>query len=261
MNQMKMQSFFSIHLSELRWKFFYGVQAYFLCIFFSYIYFDQFIFLFAFPLYSTYENYSKDFITTEITEAFYTVMSVSFYVSFVFCLPLFFYLVLTFFRSSYYRKESTWTCFVSCFSLVLFYFSHILAFFCLLPMFCSFLLYFDTQQASEQGKLMISLIQLEPRLLPYIQFSLKIFWGSHFICQTPVVAYFIFLLYPQSTFFIVENRRYFHFFLLLCAAILSPPDVSIQSFCFFLFMTAFEIVLLFYIILYNYSKVEEAGEK
>lgn len=248
------QSFFLFYLSEIRWKVFYGIKAYFVCFFCCYLHFDQLIFFFSLPLYTSHQNYSKDFITTEITEAFYTSMSISFYASFVFCLPLFFYLVLTFLRSSYYQNESDQIFFFLTCSLVFFIFSHIITLFGLLPIFCSFLLYFDTDYANDQGKLMISLIQLEPRLSPYISFTLKTLWGCHFICQTPLISYFIFSLYPKSSLSALHNRRYIYFLLLCLAALVSPPDVSIQFFCFFLLIVTFESTILSYILLYNYSK-------
>lgn len=254
MNKQIHQSFFIFYLSEIRWKICYALLAYFACFLFCYLYFDQFVFLLSLPLYTIYPNYSKDFITTEITEAFYTSMWISVYMSFAFCLPFFVYLMLTFLKSSYYQNESQQLFFFCCFFLIFFIGSQMITLFLLLPMFCSFLSYFDSYQANEQGKLMISLIQLEPRLAPYIHFTLKTLWGCHFVCQTPLISYLIFLCYPKSSSLFVKNRRYFYFLLLCFAALISPPDAIIQFLCFCFLVGIFEIVTFSYILLFNYSK-------
>lgn len=254
MNKLTVQSFFLLYLSEIRWKFFLRIaRIFFLFCVFLYTFRSVYIFIRSSSLYNSSKLLERFYHYRDYRSVLYCHVGLFLRQLCVFS-SFFFYLILTFFRSSYYDNESFKALLFFSFSLSFFCFSHIITFFFLLPMFCSFLLYFDTQHAIDQGKFMISFIELEPRLFPYISFTLKILWGSHFICQTPLLAYLIFLCYRKNSFFLLQNRRYVYFLLLLFAAFISPPDVNIQFFCFFLLLGVFEALVLSFIVLYNYSK-------
>lgn len=186
-----------------------------------------------------------DFISTNVTEAFYATLQAALVVSFLFTVPLLVYHFWCFLIPSRYfreRKSINHNCILSCIYMCVCFW---LITYNLVPHIGQFLRAF----AVAGGKLRIV---NQARIAPYLS------W----LCST-ITTLFLATLFPLLTYyglkkhwigleFLLNNRKIYMYFLLVLGALVSPPDLLTQfviSFCLF-------ITLEFVIWIYLYKSLE-----
>lgn len=153
------------HIKELKLRIFYLTIS-FLCTFFScYYYSFEMIYLFVKPFLA----YEKNFIFTDLTEAFYTTIKLNFIISIYTLIPFLIYQFWCFVIPSSFLKERKKYNFFFLTIFVLFNLSLIFVYFLLLPELYKFLLNFEVNTN-------FMTIQLEARIHSYVELACKIFF-------------------------------------------------------------------------------------
>ena len=215
------QTFFSIYFTELRYRVAYFFFSLFLAFLLGTYYSTPLTHLICTPFY-TVPGERIFFIFTDVTEGLYTAVNVSLQCAPLFCAPLFFYQVYSFFMPSSYqgeRRRIHWFLFSTAF---LFLFSLYTAALLLLPKICLFLQQFQYCSPSME-------ITLQARIAPAVHWSCTTFYITALLFQTPVLVAFLHSWGVVHCSFLEKHRKHAFFLLLLIAAFLSPPDISSQS--------------------------------
>ena len=218
-----MNTFFSLHLLELRFRAVYILISFCITFFIGTLYSVPLTHLICIPfsVNAAKAGQCSFFIFTHVTEGLYAAIEVSFISALFFSIPLAVYQMHSFLMPSFHqreRKEINWIFF---FVLFFFLISIYTAFLFLLPKMCAFLQQFQYQSKSIQ-------IILQARIAPAVRWSTTVFLVTALFFQIPVI--FALLCrggLPPS--FLYENRKYAWFIILLMASLLSPPDVYSQS--------------------------------
>ena len=229
------------HIKEVKLRIFYLIIS-FLCTFFScYYYSFEMIYLFVKPFLA----YEKNFIFTDLTEAFYTTIKLNFIISIYTLVPFLIYQFWCFVIPSSFLKERKKYNFFFLTVFVLFNLSLIFVYFLLLPELYKFLLNFEVNTN-------FMTIQLEARIHSYVELACKIFFFSSLLFQMPVIFFLAFKYGFLNTNFFVENRAKIFFINLFLAAFISPPDVLIQILLTLYLQLIIEILLL---LMFFYKKL------
>ena len=230
------------HIKELKLRIFYLTIS-FLCTFFScYYYSFEMIYLFVKPFLA----YEKNFIFTDLTEAFYTTIKLNFIISIYTLIPFLIYQFWCFVIPSSFLKERKKYNFFFLTIFVLFNLSLIFVYFLLLPELYKFLLNFEVNTN-------FMTIQLEARIHSYVELACKIFFFSSLLFQMPITFFLAFKYGFLNTNFLVENRAKIFFINLFLAAFVAPPDVLIQILLTLYLQLIIEILLL---LMFFYKKLQ-----
>ena len=230
------------HIKELKLRIFYLTIS-FLCTFFTcYYYSFEMIYLFVKPFLA----YEKNFIFTDLTEAFYTTIKLNFIISIYILIPFLIYQIWCFVIPSSFLKERKKYNFFCITIFTLFNFSLIFVYFLLLPELYKFLLNFQVNTNFMS-------IQLEARIHSYVELACKIFFFSSLLFQIPIIFFLAFKYGFLNTNFLIENRSKIFFINLFLAAFISPPDVSIQILLALYLQLMIEVLLL---LMFFYKKLQ-----
>ena len=230
------------HIKEFKLRILYLIIS-FLCTFFScYYYSFEMIYLFVKP----FLVYEKNFIFTDLTEAFYTTIKLNFIISIYILIPFLIYQFWCFVIPSSFLKERKKYNFFFLTIFVLFNLSLIFVYFLLLPELYKFLLNFEVNTN-------FMTIQLEARIHSYVELACKIFFFSSLLFQMPITFFLAFKYGFLNTNFLVENRAKIFFINLFLAAFISPPDVLIQILLTLYLQLIIEILLL---LMFFYKKLQ-----
>ena len=230
------------HGKELKLRTCYLVFSFLITFFVCYYYSFEILYLFVKP----FLNYEKNFIFTDLTEAFYTTVQLNFIVSIYVLIPFTIYHIWCFFIPSSFLKERKKYNFF--FSAIVFLLGISLTFiyFLVLPELYKFLLYFEVNTNFMS-------IQLEARIQSYIQLVCKIFFLCSIVFQMPLLFFIAFQCKLLTSDFLIKNRLQIVFANLLLAAFLSPPDLLTQIVVAICLQLTFEILLL---TLFIYKKLK-----
>lgn len=208
---------FQLHLQEARFRSLYACVslAFAMCI--CYKYSNELLYLSVRPLLYL----DKSFIFTELTEAFYVTLKVCALWSFGFTLPFLLYQSWCFIAPSWFSLERTrWGIVLllcGCFSALAIAVTYTV----LLPKVASVLLTFEVLDP-------ILSIQLEARIGPYIDLTLKTTLLAIVLLQLPILFCICFYLEVFKPSLLTSNRKFLLISSLLIAAVVSPPDVVAQ---------------------------------
>ena len=247
-----------MYIREARYKSLYVLFGFVLCFIVCMHFFDAFLFLFAQPFFTHTHALQKDFIITDLTEAFSTMLLLSTYIACVCTAPICVYFMLTFFGPSLFHKESSKNVVLCAAGFVSFAWSYVLAYTTVLPSFWLFFLAFDTVHGHSQSPLMFAALQYEPRLAPYVAFTLNVIVWTHVMCQFPCMLFFMhsFVLFPLHT--IGTYRKYIHVALFFVSAIVCPPDLVSQCVCWVVLSLGGEWLLFLLGLGHAYKKREKS---
>lgn len=227
-----MKTLFSSHFHEIRIRSIYLFFSFFFTFLICYKFSFELIYLFIKP----FSFFSKNFIFTDLTEAFSILIKLCFLTTFFVILPLFFYQMWCFIIPSFFDKErKTLNYFLKLFC-VLFILCFLLSYSFILPEIYKFFLNFEIQTS-------IFNIHLEARISSYISKSLSLYFFLFVAFQFPFILYILYKYKKISPTFFSKNRKYIFFILTLVASILSPPDVMTQCFLIFLLLCISEVTI------------------
>ena len=221
------------HFKEFKLRMGYLVFSFLTTFLICYYYSFEILYLFVKPLL----NYNKNFIFTDLTEAFYTTIQLNLIVSIYMLIPFIMYHIWCFYIPSTFLEERKKYNFFFSAVIILLCISLTFIYCIVLPELYKFLLHFEISTNFMS-------IQLEARIQSYVKLACKIFLLFSIVFQIPLL--FLILLkhgYITSR-FLIKNRWQILFVNLLLAAFLSPPDLVFQIVLALCFQIVFEILLL-----------------
>lgn len=230
-------------------RFKYLFISFFFVFFLCYVYKDILLVIF---LYSIIENKDgnlnifeiNNFIYTHPTEIFNMYLLLVSYFSCLFIIPFFLWLLLDFFKQSFYKKEYEKIKILSFYLLLLFFF---LNFFGLFYIFPNFWLILDSFNKS----LFLNML-FELKLNDYIIFLLSFLTLLNFIYLLfYILFYFIKSIGLKK---LIDWKKLFVFFNIVFSTLLSPPDIYSQLTVLFLLLFLFEFLLFMYIVILKNKK-------
>lgn len=191
-------------------------------------------------------KFQQTFIFLELTEAFYTLLHISSFLTLLVSFPFVFYHLWGFFVPSFYDFERIKINYWCIFFISLLFCEILITYFFLLPQICSFLLSFEISSGIDKSGLhLIPLLNVEftVRIKSYIDLVVRILSTVLFFFQIPLC---IFILYSKKVFHVSHfymNRKWLYLFSLLLSGLIVPPDVVSQIFLSFVFYLVFEILI------------------
>jgi sec-independent protein translocase protein TatC len=165
-------------------------------------------------------TFETDFIFTNIFEAFYSYIIISFIVAFYIMLPFCLYIILGFIQVGLFLYEK---CFLNIFLIKIFILSLLAICFLyniFLPLTFKFFLNFE-----ELIKTTFFTLKLEQKIIDYVYFTLSIYLLVILGFQFPLVIYYLLKYEFISFLFLKENRRFFIISFFVVGCLLSPPDL------------------------------------
>ncbi len=246
------------YLKEIRFRLFYLVFSFFVTSSYVYIFSDEFFYIIT-NVFFHYKpknmlnefNYingwnqvqfvqnlqnHRDFIFTDIPEAFHTSITLALGLSLYFVVPFIVYHLWSFLLPSFWQKERK-TFSTDCLFFLLFYlFASLTAYFIVFPVFWHFFLNFEILGDFVN-------IRCEARISSSISFLFKIYFLTHLLFKIPFMI-FLLLKYKWLTLnFLFTNRRFLYFIIVITTALLSPPEIFTQCFLCLICILFFEICL------------------
>jgi sec-independent protein translocase protein TatC len=228
---------------------------------------------------------SPIFICTDITEAFFTSLSLAFtctlYINIFFCI----YHFIGFFTPSFYIQENKKFiryCILFC---ILFYLGSFIFIYLLYPIFTNFLIFSGfsnyntivstndhnfsgtnglnmphsgcgTNGIEHQVLTERTVHKTMLRVSSYIYFITKFFLFTQFFFEIPFLITLLLKLEVINFLGLIRNRRIFYIGILLVIALLSPPDLVFQCSASLFFILSLEIYFLFWFITLKYQRLE-----
>ena len=221
------------HVKELKLRTGYLGFSFLITFFICYYYSFEILYLFVKP----FLNYEKNFIFTDLTEAFYTTIQLNFIVSIYILTPFIIYHIWCFFIPSTFLEERKKYNFIFSAIVILLVISVCFTFFLVLPELYKFLLHFEINTT-------FMTIQLEARIQSYVQLACNIFFLSSIVFQIPLFFFIAFESGLITSDFLIKNRSQVLFINLLLAAFISPPDLLTQILLAICLQLTFEILLM-----------------
>ncbi len=127
------------YLRELRNRLLFSFLFMFVCFFFFFFNISLVIEALTDPLYELLNNQeNKRMIFTGLPEVFVSNLKISFFVSFLFSLPIFIIQIILFTSPALYKKEKKVFVLISIMSILFFFLGILFAYFFLIPMIWSF---------------------------------------------------------------------------------------------------------------------------
>ena len=187
----------------------------------------------------------QSFIFTDITEAFYTFLGISFTGTLCLQIPYLIYTFWSFLVPSLMNSERKIFTFFTLFFLGIYLLSLTFTIVYIFPKVLEFFLTFQLENSDIT-------IQCEPKISSFTSFFWKTFFITQGICQVPFWIFlgFYFQYFEISFFF--HHRKIFYFLILSFSALLAPPHFLIQFFFSCVMIFLFEITLLSALLFQNY---------
>ena len=234
---------FYYHYKEIKWRFFYLIFSFILTFITTSCFSVDVIYIISKPLL----NICNNFIFTNLTEAFYSAITLCFFTSSYSILPFFVYQAWCFFLPSCFANERKNLNLIIFFIIFLYIISIFFNYFVILPKVYMFLVNYEIK-----NKLVSVLLQA--RIQPYIYLVCKFFMILGIIFQLPFY-FFLFFKYKIITpIFICKNRKFLFFFSILLSSIIAPPDIVSQFLLTIIFILFFECIIWFGFFFYKKEK-------
>ena len=211
------------YLRELRNRLLFSFSFMFLCFLFFFLNIGLVIETLTNPLYELLNNQeNKRMIFTGLPEVFVSNLKVSFFVAFLFSLPIFIIQIILFTSPALYKKEKKVFVLVSIMSIIFFFLGILFAYFFLIPMIWSF---FISYESFVDGSLPI---QLESRYSEYMKLTMFLLFASGMSFEFPILLIILTKFGIVDVKFLRKNRKYFFLGILVFSALFTPPDIISQ---------------------------------
>ena len=199
------------YLRELRNRLLFSFLFMFFCFLFFFFKINLVIDVLTNPLYELLNNQeNKRMIFTGLPEVFVSNLKVSFFVAFLFSLPIFIIQIILFTSPALYKKEKKVFVLVSIMSIIFFFLGILFAYFFLIPMIWSF---FISYESFVDGSLPI---QLESRYSEYMKLTMFLLLASGLSFEFPILIIFLPKLGIFNELFLTKTRKFlFNIFLII----------------------------------------------
>ena len=180
------------------------------------------------PLEGALAHGKDDIIFTQVGEAFFTALKVSFFASFIFALPVIFWQIWAFVAPGLYDNEKRLVIPFVIFATFFFVCGCAFAYYVAFPIGFKYLIGFGAQEYTAL-----------PRIGEYVGFFTKLMIGFGISFELPIVAFFLAKIGLITDKTLKDYFKYAIVFIFILSAILTPPDVLSQ------FLMALPLTLLY----------------
>jgi sec-independent protein translocase protein TatC len=228
------------HILEIKSRCFYIFLSFLITLITCYFYQIEILYLIGRP----FIELNQKFIFIDPTEAFYTILKVSFLISFLCIFPYIIYQVCCFFLPSYYDYERIVFIKILGIFFTIFFVELLFIYFEIFPQICKFLLSFEISSFNHKETDPLIIIELSARIKSYVNLTFQFFFFLLIIFQIPFGFFFLFYYKWLTSYNLCKNRKLFLFFFILVSAFLSPPDLISQIWITFFFYCMYEILII-----------------
>lgn len=236
------------HAKEFKYRIMYVVLSGILTFTIAYTYSLELFYFFAKPLINlNIDDFEYSLIYTDITEAFFTYLNISLYISLLFSFLFLIHHIIYFLVPGLYYSEARFIkrvkngIYLSC------TLSTILTYFCVIPLIWHFFISNDTSSSLSTIN-----IHFEGKLNEYVFTLLKVFFSIYCIFLTPLCLFILVKINLISKELLIKQRKFAFILLFFIGALLSPPDVISQILLAVPLCFSYEIVI--FIIILNSNK-------
>lgn len=213
------------HLTEFRKRLLWCVYIFLILLVATFSYSSFILEFLVNPLKSVMQEAggSNRIIFTSLTEGFVTDLKIAVTTAIMLSMPFILIQIWMFIRPALTEKEAKYLTFLFVFPPFLFLLGIALAYFYIIPLAWKFFMSFQNLSAALP-------IELEPRLLDYINLSLSFLFSFGLAFQLPLIILVLVFLNIVSAASLIKIRKYVIFIIFVASAILTPPDI-ISQFC------------------------------
>ncbi|MGP1450009.1 MAG: twin-arginine translocase subunit TatC [Wolinella sp.] len=217
------------HIQELRIRLINAVIALFVAFFICFFFWEGILDWMIAPLKSALPA-GSNVIFTEVGEAFFTAVKVSFFSAFMFSLPVIFWQLWLFVAPGLYQNEKMLILPFVFFGTLMFVSGALFAYYIVFPFGFTYLINFGS-----------SLFTALPSVGFYVTFFAKLMIGFGIAFELPVITFFLAKLGLVTDKTLQNFFKYAIIIIFIVAAILTPPDVLTQ------FMMAIPLTFLYWV--------------
>jgi sec-independent protein translocase protein TatC len=210
------------HLIELRNRLMYSAIAVAITFAICFAFKEKIYAILAHPL-ASIPGAPKNFIYTDLTEAFFTYIKVSFWAAICLAFPVIASQIWMFVAPGLYKNERRAFLPYLLATPILFIMGGSLAYFVVFPLAWTFFASFQTVGGPDQLP-----IELQPKINEYLSLVMTLIFGFGFAFQMPVLLTLMARVDLISSKALKEKRRYAIVIMFVVAAVLTPPDVISQ---------------------------------
>lgn len=227
--------YISSHFSEIRLRFSYITLAFLFSLFCSYINRNEFLYLTCKPFLKFYTK----FLFFELTEAFYTTITLSIIISVLSIVPYSFYQLWSFSIPGRYKFERRKFSNLLKIFILVFVIEFVLIYNFIFPLICEFFISFEIKSLNSP----LLSIEFTPRIQSYIGLLLKLFSTFLFLFQLPFVFFYLFTTKFINCYTLCEHRKVLLFLVLVFSSLISPPDFVSQLLVSGVFYLMYEFIV------------------
>lgn len=228
------------HFIELKSRFLKIVAFFFICFAMSY-YFKEEIYLYLVnPL-------ERKIIYTGLTEAFFTYIKITAFISFIMTIPMIALQIYYFIAPGLYEKERKIALTILACAPLLFLAGGCFVFYFVIPKAWHFFLSFELNDS-------ISPLVLEPRISEYLSLVIELIIAFGLAFQLPIIFAILALMKIITADFLSRKRRPAIVIIFIIAGIITPPDALSQI------ALAIPMLLLYEISILSCKFLESRGQ-
>ena len=250
-------SSFSNHTLELKARVVYTSLSFLVTWSIFFYYAEDTLYLLMNPLLGNdpcVELKGQHFIFTKVTEAFFTELKFSFFLTFFWLSPLILYQVWLFSKPGLYPKESKVFSLLCVSSISLFFFGLFFGYTFILPIAWHFFTSFEIKDAFFQ-------IRLEAKISDFVELASTWIFLVGILFQYPIFLATLLYIGWVSPKTLVERRKLSCLFAFIIAACFSPPDIASQVLLALPLLLFYESAIFTLILQEKFKRYFEIGNK
>lgn len=215
------------HIAELRKRLIYSVLSIIVMFFLAFTFWEPLLAWMTQPLKDALPE-GTNIIFTQVGEAFFVALKVSFFAAFIFSLPVIFSQFWLFVAPGLYENEKKLVLPFVVFATVMFLSGDAFAYYVVFPIGFNYLITFGSE-----------LFTALPSIGEYVGFFAKLMIGFGISFELPVITFFLASIGVVTDATLIKFFKFAVVIIFALAAILTPPDVISQ------FLMAMPLLLLY----------------